>query len=168
MKTFREIHNDIDNEWYKFKVICCTINFVVKKNGRLVMGAGIAKWFCDKFDGLDEIWGERVSNGQKHLLVTRWDKGVYPRYLVAFPTKIHWQNKSSIELIDSSLQQLRFISDIMGWTRILLPRPGCNNGGLDWKSLIKPLCELYLDDRFVIISKTIEQIKKEKLLQGLK
>lgn len=48
---------------HTYDAICCTTNQVVKSNGRLVMGAGIARQFRDVYNGLDLEWGNRLSNG---------------------------------------------------------------------------------------------------------
>ena len=40
----------------------------------------------------------------------------------------------------------------MNFSSVLLPKPGCANGGLNWEQ-VKPLLEQYLDDRFTIIDR---------------
>jgi len=41
----------------------------------------------------------------------------------------------------------------MKWKKVILPRPGCNNGGLSYVGIIKILLEQILDERFYIINK---------------
>ena len=41
--------------------ICFTSNGVVKSNGELVMGAGVAKAFADKYPGASFYFGQWVS-----------------------------------------------------------------------------------------------------------
>lgn len=59
---------------------------------------------------------------------------------------------STLELVEESLKQLVEYIDSFENVNVLLPRPGCSNGGLDWYKDVKPLCEKYLDNRFTIIS----------------
>lgn len=59
---------------------------------------------------------------------------------------------STLELVEESLKQLVEYVDSFGNVTVLLPRPGCSNGGLDWYKDVKPLCSKYLDNRFTIIS----------------
>ena len=73
--------------------------------------------------------------------------------VIAFHTKYHWKDKSSLNLIKKSSQQLVLVTNMMDWKNILLPRPGCSNGGLSWEKQVKPVLENYLDDRFTIICK---------------
>ena len=39
----------------------------------------------------------------------------------------------------------------MGWSKVLIPRPGCGYGELNWQD-IKPLLESILDDRFISVT----------------
>ena len=67
--------------------------------------------------------------------------------LIRFPTKYNiGDNKSSLELIEQSLQTLVQIANNFKSKKIYLPRPGCGIGGLDWETEVKPLCEKYLED----------------------
>jgi hypothetical protein len=59
-----------------------------------------------------------------------------------------------MEIIEFSAKALLWQTRILNWRKVLLPRPGCSNGGLDWETQVKPVLEKILnDDRFVIISK---------------
>ncbi len=70
--------------------------------------------------------------------------------IITFPTKHHWRDKSDLELIKTSAEQLIDICEGRGIATCYLTQPGCANGGLDWDSQVKPLIERILDDRFVI------------------
>ena len=128
--------------------ICATTNGVVKTNGRNVMGVGCALTARNKFPDIDLKLGKLIKkNGNiVQIIISN------PKPIVAFPTKTVYWEKSSIELIKSSIQQLLFLTNLMGWERVILPRPGCSNGGLDWLSQIKPLIEQILDERFYVTS----------------
>jgi hypothetical protein len=36
--------------------------------------------------------------------------------------------------------------------KVVMPRVGCGLGQLDWDNQVKPLLEMYLDDRFWVVS----------------
>jgi len=59
---------------------------------------------------------------------------------------------SNFALIKRSLEELVILSKELQLSSILLPRPGCSNGGLKWGTQIKYLCESILDNRFTIIT----------------
>ena len=61
-----------------------------------------------------------------------------------------WMSQAKPELIISSAKALSKVADTLSWNGIVIPRPGCGAGGLNWKN-IKPLLEEILDDRFYII-----------------
>ena len=75
----------------------------IKQDGKLVMGAGIAKQFAAKWPLLPEKWGKRIKS-RPYVLVSNG----YP-CLVGSPTKIDWKNDSPIWLIERSAKQLVII-----------------------------------------------------------
>lgn len=79
-------------------------------------------------------------------MVSLWDT----QFLVAFPTKDDWKYPSTWEIIEKSACHLVFAAYILGWTSVLLPRPGCGRGGLDWNK-IRPNLRNILDNRFTVI-----------------
>ena len=157
----REIAGDIcSGKILEFAdAICVTTNGVVKKSKRAVMGAGCAKDMKEKFEELDYELGEAIlKNGNiTQIISTRviaFKKFKKSVFIVSFPTKhVYWE-KSDLVLIEASTQQLIELADNNSqWKRIILPRPGCQFGRLDWLTEVKPLLEERLDNRFYIISK---------------
>jgi hypothetical protein len=129
--------------------ICVTTNGVIKQNGKNVMGAGCALDAKNKFKGIDLKLGNLIKqNGNIVQIIME-----YPKPIVAFPTKNNYWEKSDVNLIKQSLNQLITLTDKMKWKKVVLPRPGCNNGGLSWFGLIKPLLEQILNERFYVIDK---------------
>jgi hypothetical protein len=135
--------------------ICFTSNGILKKDDRLVMGAGVAKAFRDRFDGLDWDAAQSVKkNGNIcQLVIGIQDVKNSMKYhnIVAFPTKHHWRNPSDLELIKKSARELMDLVDKNCWTKVYLPRPGCSNGKLLWPK-VKSELESILDDRIIIIT----------------
>jgi hypothetical protein len=148
------------NVWHYFEdgnydAICCTTNCVLKQNGVLVMGAGIAKAFAGKYPWLPLNWGRRVAN---HNAVSDAHPGLFvtlmptPPHLVYFGTKWHWKNPSDLPLIKRNAFELMELAKMLDWHNIILPRPGCSNGGLDWR-IVGPAIDRIVDDRVTIISR---------------
>ena len=142
--NFWDVSDDYD-------AICCTINTVVKNDGSLVMGAGIAKSFNDKYPPLAKQWGKRIIYNKKEPYVLVSMNIEVAQYLIGIPTKIHYKDKSTIELISKSMSELLSIKRHLGLRSILMTRPGCGLGGLNWKKDVKPILVDMLDDRFTII-----------------
>lgn len=143
----------------RYDALVCTTNKMVKNNGRLVMGAGIAKEFKEHFQDLDLIWGGRLrcrahDNGFMVTSVYTSLGGLRLLHLVAFPTKDDWKHPARIELIKCSALTLENLVNIMGWNNILMTRPGCGMGGLTW-NIVKPEIS-FLNDKFKIITKSAD------------
>lgn len=129
--------------------VCVTTNTEIKKNGQLVMGKGIAFEAAKRYPMLASALAFRQRQfGYQIEVIDNLDINK----IISFPTKIFWRSKSDINLIlRSTIQLVDAATRIKG--RILLPRPGCSNGGLEWLE-VKPLLENYLtDNRFIIFSK---------------
>lgn len=143
------------------EAIVITTNGTVTKEGRGVMGRGIALEAKQKVKGIDKMLGHYlVSQGNHAWYLARaaeWSGG--PQYgLICMPVKHQWHQDADPELIVRSAQEMVELANreqhIAGpdeWANIWMPRPGCGNGRLDW-SLVKPLIEDILDDRFIAVT----------------
>ena len=67
------------------------------------------------------------------------------RYVVWFPTKIHWKDPSRLEWIEAGLESLRADAEFIGWESISIPALGCGLGGLRWAD-VRPLIEAAFAD----------------------
>jgi len=129
-----------------------TTNGTLKSNGACVMGRGIAREAKIRFPGLDKALGREInSHGNRVHKLGRWTRADGATFnLMSFPVKHQWFDKADIELIKDSAARLAF--DLQGVNRVILVRPGCGNGGLNW-GVVKPVIEEYLDDRFIIVER---------------
>lgn len=128
-----------------FDAACFTSNGVVTNSGKLVMGAGIAKFFRDLFPGIDAIFGKLVKEHGNRCFVVKFGN----TQIINFPTKNDWRDDSNINLIATSCQQLMKIVDQNGFKRVFLPRPGCSNGHLSW-DFVGPVVKSIVDDRVIL------------------
>jgi hypothetical protein len=135
--------------------VCITTNGATRSDGAAVMGRGCALQAKQEFPGIKHLLGRSIREHGNHvrplIQVNRW-------HLVSYPVKHHWRMRADLALIERSARELMALADRMGWQGILLPRPGCGNGGRDWSREIWPLLESILDDRVVIIARPAEQV----------
>jgi O-acetyl-ADP-ribose deacetylase (regulator of RNase III) len=108
-----------------------------------VMGKGIALQFKQAFPENFQQYkqacdAKEVQPGQMFTVPT--GKLFNPEYIINFPTKRHWRDKSKIEDIQTGLKELVAEVQQLGITSIAIPALGCGNGGLDWLE-VKPLIE---------------------------
>lgn len=154
----KEINGDIiKTTSYNGKPVlamCVTTNGVIKKDGKAVMGAGVAKSFRDFFPSIDQILANKLKeNGNVvNLLGAYQPKNKDTSISIfSFPTKHHWNEDSDIELIKSSAKQLAKEIKSMGDGWVLLPKPGCRNGNLNWED-VKRVISPILPHNVIIIS----------------
>lgn len=124
-----------------------------------VMGAGLALHFKlrfpENFDNYVKVCKGRgmspgkllVSDCQKSRVVSApWgsilpshDSG-HARYIVNFPTKRHWKDKSRLDDVAAGLDALVQFVRTESVKSIAIPPLGCGLGGLDWRD-VRPLVE---------------------------
>jgi hypothetical protein len=131
------------NLWtYDAKFRCITTNGTIKKNGEAVMGRGCALEAKEKYPNVPIWLGAKLKATGNHVY---WlTSNVY-----SFPVKHHWRENADLNLIEQSAIE---ISAIIRHSTVVLPRPGCGNGGRDWEKEVKPILEPILDDKFIVIS----------------
>lgn len=128
--------------------ICITTNGYVRKDGRAVMGRGVAKTAADMFPTIPLYLGKAITNKGNHLQKIYKIDNVD---ILSFPVKHNWWEKADLALIERSTYQLKYLTDRLHYREIYLPRPGCSNGKRDWETEVKPILEKYLDDRFTVV-----------------
>lgn len=133
----------------KADAVVITTNGFVKKDGTAVMGRGVAREAAERYPDLPKRLGKYLTAyGNKRFIFHEDDIIV-----ITFPVKHNWWERADPKLIEESALAL--------WTSVehvhteikcvVLPRPGCGNGGLDWAD-VRPILETWLkDDRFVVV-----------------
>ena len=147
----QEIFGDIWEQNKLKRWVIITTNGTVRNDGACVMGRGVAKQAATRFPKLPFQLGERIKRDGNVVQVFDDLK------IIAFPVKTHWKDVADLGLIEKSLKQL------VAWANVpprkhgkfYMVRPGCSNGKRDWLTEVKPLCENYLDDRFVIVERNV-------------
>lgn len=127
--------------------VAVTTNSTLRKDHCLVMGKGIAKEAATKYPKLQERLGAAIMSFGLRL---EWLEDIR---LIAFPVKYNYWQAADINLILRSALQLLEIEPRLNGGRILMPRPGCGNGRLDWAEVEPMLSHYLIDDRFIVFSK---------------
>ena len=130
--------------------VVITTNGFIKQNGEAVMGAGCALEAKERHPWLPNRLGYMLAEKGNHVhrFSVSPEQGMV-QSLVTFPVKDKWFNDANLMLIERSKQELEKLADREGWTKIVMPRPGCGNGGLDWNEHVRPIIAR-MDDRFVV------------------
>jgi hypothetical protein len=174
-----EITGNIWDYYDKGYNICITTNGFVKKDGCATMGRGTALQAKRRFNGIDRKLGSMLGGPTGITEPSRWMfvEEIAPR-VFNFPVKRDlgicspgnvvehmtwkfkigelvpgWALKVEIEIIKKSLLILSIQHFNKRFNEIILPRPGCGAGELNWEWDVKPLCEEYGDWLSVITLK---------------
>ncbi len=125
-------------------VIVVTTNGMVAGSGAAVLGRGCARQAAARYPDLALRLGELLRERGNHV----HDLG---DGIVSFPVEeTPWENPDP-RLIARSAAELRDLADLRGWRTVVVPRPGCGGGGLDWRD-VRPLLASRFDDRFIVIT----------------
>lgn len=167
----KEVHGDLWDQGADVVVI--TTNGSVKRTrdatitvstSRAIMGRGVALQAKVKFPRLPAALGGMLEEKGNHVhylgaflpMAPRDDCN--PTHLISFPVKDHWKEGADTALIHRSTIELYYLVHIILPSAdiktdvVAMPRPGCGCGRLSW-SVVKPIVEPHLDDRFVIVER---------------
>ena len=111
-----------------------------------VMGRGIALQFKHTWPENFKAYAaackrEEVQIGQMFLFDTQ--RLTLPRYIINFPTKRHWRDRSRMEDIEAGLDALATEICVREIRSIAIPPLGSGLGGLDWNE-VRPRIEAAL------------------------
>ena len=146
--------------------ICITTNGIIGNDGRAIMGAGCAGEAARRWPTVRKTLGKALKAfGNLPYVIGMTDPDgnfqdtdaklildkKYQCLIWSFPTKGDFRYKSLTDLIVKSAKLMVEHADKFELKKIVMPRPGCSNGKLEW-SEVKKLIEPILDDRFFIVS----------------
>ena len=141
------------NLWdYPADAVAITTNGFIKKNGHAVMGRGCAREAAERWPGLPLAVATAIRVTDNHLFTFKnWDNG---QDLVIFPVKHNWWERANMDLIVRSCREAMAAADQNDWKTVVLPRPGCGNGGLPYGGTggVRNAIATYLDERFHVIT----------------
>lgn len=101
-----------------------------------VMGKGIALLFKKAYP--ENFVAYRAACKQKQVQPGKmfvFENACNPRFIINFPTKLHWRGKSRMEYIESGLQDLLQVISGNRIRSIAIPALGCGYGRLEWKAV---------------------------------
>lgn len=113
-----------------------------------VMGKGLALEFKKRYpSNYDSYYKACKNNDVKigKMFITQRSQELNPKYIINFPTKVHWKNPSKLEWIESGLEDLVKFIKYKNIKSIAIPQLGCANGGLSW-NVVKLVIEEKLKD----------------------
>ena len=105
------------------------------------MGKGIALMFKERFPQNFKAYAKACQKGEVRtgrMFVTENRSLFGPKWVINFPTKKHWRDKTRLEWIETGLQDLVLVIEEKSIRSIAIPPLGCGNGGLDWRE-VRPL-----------------------------
>jgi hypothetical protein len=157
----------------KADAICITTNGFTKANKTAVMGRGCAAEAAKRIPQLPNVLGGLIHrygnrtmrlgclNGQTLVslpvkpITALCDKSNVVSHMrhrfEPGDTVPGWACVACPDIIVESCRQLVAMTNKFGWKTVILPRPGCGAGELDWSD-IEPLLQEVLDHRFSAIT----------------
>lgn len=137
-----------------------------------IMGRGLALQFKAAFPENFKAYvaactREEVEPGRMFVFATGSLSN--PKYIINFPTKRHWRDKSLIEDIEDGLRALVEEIQRRGMRSVAVPPLGCGLGGLDW-TVVRTRVEAALrplDQVRVIVFEPIGPPKAQPTAKGV-
>lgn len=140
----KEILGDLWQQHAEGAVVAITTNGAVNKVGKAIMLRGCARQARARYPELLKTLGTLLRHHGNHV----FDLG---HQIVSFPVEEDPYQVPGLCLIDQSCRELVELADYKGWQKIVVPRPGCGGGGLEW-SEVRTILLRHFDERFHIIT----------------
>jgi O-acetyl-ADP-ribose deacetylase (regulator of RNase III) len=108
-----------------------------------VMGKGLALQFKKAFPEMFQEYARRCAAGELRIGTVhlfRRNELLNPRYIINFPTKQSWREKTKLEYIELGLQALIQVVRDNKIQSLAIPALGSGLGGLDWR-VVYPLIQ---------------------------
>lgn len=113
-----------------------------------VMGKGLALEFKHRYPDIYQFYVRACSANELRVggIAIYAMKKKPNRSVCLFPTKHHWKDKSTIEILDKSFQAFIEYAPQMKIISVAFPKVGCGLGGLNFEHQVRPLFEKYFND----------------------
>jgi O-acetyl-ADP-ribose deacetylase (regulator of RNase III) len=108
-----------------------------------VMGKGLALEFKRRYPAMFREYQTLCEKKQLEI-GQLWIYKTAENWVLNFPTKKHWRQKSEVEYIEAGLERFVAIFQEENIDSIAFPQLGCGSGQLDWETQVRPLMERYL------------------------
>ena len=133
-----------------------------------VMGKGIALMFKQRYPANTVAYERACAAGHVQtgrMFVTETSELMGARWIINFPTKKHWRDKSRLEWIAEGLHDLRRVIVENAIRSIAIPALGAGNGGLDWDA-VKPMIIATLSDLNDVDIRLYEPVSQDAWQRG--
>ena len=145
----KEIYGDLWSYHSQGYTIAITTNTSLNNKGELVMGKGCAYEAKCRFPDLPIIFGNTLGGKHNQVVYIKCYR------IFSFPVKVNWWEPAKPELIVRSAKELmrmkeRHSQDLKGGG-VIIGRPGCGAGGLQWVDVSK-LVQGIFDDKIAMVT----------------
>jgi len=147
--------------------ICITTNGQYTRQGIAAMGGGCAGICARHWPETAQRLGRLLKTFGKNIpfVIGALDANLdhippnqemiknkkYKCLIFSFPTMGHLGEPASLDLIKQSTLLIKDFADNFKLMGVVIPRPGCGIGGLDYYQDVRPVLNSILDDRFTIV-----------------
>jgi O-acetyl-ADP-ribose deacetylase (regulator of RNase III) len=108
------------------------------------MGAGLAKEFARRFQGLEPAYKKACKEGSLSIGTPwLWHCDETQQNVLCIATKDHWKLPSEYLYVEQAMEWIALNYARVGIADLALPMLGCGLGGLEW-SRVKQTIERYL------------------------
>lgn len=103
-----------------------------------VMGAGLAKRFKKEYPEMFLEYKALCDSGILRIgRMYVWKDESSGKYIINFPTKKHWEERTYVDYLEEGFQELVKMSEALMLKKVAIPALGCGLGGLSFVDFYK-------------------------------